>query len=357
MAMKQRIEQHEAFWRGDGPSLILIPAARNVLYDLNDYPRRFYDPAAMWESEMARARPVVDWPTDGIPTVRPNLGVTFVPAIAGLEFELREDSMPWPGTPLPEAAICAAGQAVPEEAEVLRLTREFYEIHRASNEAADIVAYLPDTQGVFDIAHLLRGHDIFYDLADPGRVEAISEMMDACYTLYERTTLAIKKLLDEPSDSMIHGHGSEQGVLFANAGARLAEDTALLLSPAMIAGTILPVVERCADRFGGVFVHFCGRHDTLLRQLCELPGMKAIDLGNPEMWSATEILKCCAETDTVLHSRIAPEPGEDWRGYTKRLSRLVREIGARVILRPLVAPETREECQEMLEFWHEETVQ
>jgi len=357
MTVEQKTQLHEAFWRGDGSSLILIPAERNVLYDLNDYPRRFHDPAAMWESEMARARPIVDWPTDGLPTVRPNLGVTFVPAIAGLGFELREDSMPWPGPPLPEEAVCAASQADPEQAEVFRLAREFYGVHHESDETADIAAYLPDTQGVFDVAHLLRGHDIFYDLAEHDRAEAVTAMMDACFALYERTTLAIKKLLDEPPDKMIHGHGAEQGVLFSHAGARLAEDTALLVSPATIAGAILPVVERCADRFGGVFVHFCGRHETLLRQLCELPGVKAVDLGNPEMYPPADVLNCCAETDTVLHSRIAAEPGEDWRGYTERLARLVRQTEARVILRPVVVPGTRDECQEMLDLWHEETDQ
>ena len=47
---------HEAFWRGDGPSLIFIPAEEQQLYDLSNYPARFRNPHAMWESEMRRAR-------------------------------------------------------------------------------------------------------------------------------------------------------------------------------------------------------------------------------------------------------------------------------------------------------------
>jgi hypothetical protein len=70
---------HEAFWRGEGPSLILIPPGEQELYDLTDYPARFHDPQAMWESEMRRAEPVVDWPTDGIPTVRPNFRTPDIP--------------------------------------------------------------------------------------------------------------------------------------------------------------------------------------------------------------------------------------------------------------------------------------
>ena len=103
--MHDKLRMHLRFWKGEGPSLLLIPAGRNSFYDLDDYPRRFREPPAMWESEMARARTVVDWPTDGIPTVRPNLGVTFVPAMAGLPYDLPEDAMPWPGPPLSEDAI------------------------------------------------------------------------------------------------------------------------------------------------------------------------------------------------------------------------------------------------------------
>ena len=54
----------------------------------------------MWHSEMRRAEPLIDWPTDGIPTVRLNLGVIFVPAMAGLDYQLPGDAMPWPGEPL-----------------------------------------------------------------------------------------------------------------------------------------------------------------------------------------------------------------------------------------------------------------
>lgn len=353
--VERKKERHASFWCGEGPSLILIPAAEHSLYDLDDYPRRFYDPAGMWESEMARARPIVDWPTDGIPTARPNLGVTFVPAIAGQEFQLHENSMPWPGRPLSAEAVEAARDVDPADTDVFRLARAFYEIHRDAAASAAVAAYLADTQGVFDIAHLLRGDEIFFDLADPGPADALAALMDTCALLYERTTLALKAALGEPPGSMIHGHGTPQGVFFPAAGVRVAEDTATLLSPAMIAATILPAVTRWADRFGGVFAHFCGFHATFFRQLAALPAVRAIDLGNPERFETRELLATCAETGTVLCSHLAAEDGEDWRDYTLRLAGLVRDTGARVILRPAVFPSSRDRCREMLDLWHEHT--
>ena len=95
--IQERIASHRRFWKGEGPSLLLISPESGPLYDTTDYARRFVDPQLMWESEIRRAQSAVDWPTDGIPTVRPNLGVIFVPAIAGQSYEVKNDQMPWPG--------------------------------------------------------------------------------------------------------------------------------------------------------------------------------------------------------------------------------------------------------------------
>jgi len=124
----------------------------------------------------------------------------------------------------------------------------------------------------------------------------------------------------------------------------------------MIERFILPLIEQATEPFGGAFVHYCGRHEAFFGQLCRLECVRAIDLGNPEMYDTRWLLQNCAETNTVLHSRIAAEPGEDWDAYTRRVAGLVKETGARCILRPLVFPDTREECASMQELWHELTV-
>jgi len=236
-----RIDAHERFWRGEGPCLILVPADDGRLYDLDDYPTRFHNPRGMWESEMRRAECVVDWPTDGIPTVRPNLGVVFVPSMAGLAYKLPEEQMPWPGSPLGRDAIRTARATDVAETEFMRLAEEFYLIHMAEGGDA-IVAYHADTQGVFDVAHLLYGNEQLYELLDPGEQEWVEELMEQC-----------------------------------------------------------------------------------------------------------------AGSGTVLYSRLAGEPGEDWQAYVRRLARLAMATGARCILRPMVVPETRDACAAMCKLWHELT--
>lgn len=352
MSLQEHMNVHRRFWRGEGPSLILIPTAEMVQYDTDGYRERFEHPELMWEAEMRRARPVLDWPTDGIPTVRPNLGVVFVPATAGQDPIVEDGQMPWPGKPLGRDAITAVADVEIRSAPLMQRAETFYAVHRASGEAR-VAAYLPDTQGVFDIAHMLYGQAIFYDLADDP--VWIHELMEISLDLYLRGSQHLKAVLGEPPHEMIHGHGTPQGVYFPGAGVRISEDTATLLSPSMIEKYLLPYIERAVAPFGGGFAHYCGRHPFLHQALCRLPGIRAIDLGNSERYDCRWIMEQCAQTDTVLCSRVAALEGEDWVTYIRRVAGLVRDTGARCILRPMVFSETREECAAMRDLWHELT--
>jgi hypothetical protein len=352
--MNRKIEIHKKFWQGEGPCLILIPPSRAELYDLNNYPRRFHSPQLMWETEYQRAQAVIEWPTDGIPTVRSNLGVIVVPAMAGLSFLTPEYSMPWPGEPMSPDQIRAILHKDLTKSEVFRLAANFHKIHMESGEQ-QIASYLPDNQGVFDIAHLLYGDEIFLDILNTEEGNWFPELMEISLELYIRTTILLKNESKEKLENMIHGHGTEQGIYFPHAGTRISEDTAILLSPEMIEQSIIPYIIRSIQPFGGGFLHYCGFHPSLFDQLTALPEIKAIDLGNPEKYNTRQLMERCAETSTVLYSRISEEPGENWKEYIKRIGSLVADTGARVILRPLVIPDTKEECKEMLEMWHEIT--
>ena len=346
---------HEAFWRGQGPSLILIPAGDVPLYDTTSYRSRFYDPAKMWEAEIKRARPLIDWPTDGIPTVRPNLGVIFVPALAGQEYVVRDGQMPWVSKPLGPEAIRTSRDVCTLDTEVMRLAEAFYRIHAESGETC-VAAYHPDTQGVFDIAHLLYGEAIFLDMMDSEKGAWIVELLEICLNLMVEATRRIKRFLDEPDKGMMHGHATSQGIYFSNAGIRISEDTATLISPRSIERCVLPMVEKAASLFGGAFVHYCGKHPTFFEMLCKMPCVRAIDLGNPEMYETHWLLEQCAKTSTVLFSRMAAEPEESWEKYTRRIGGLVCATGARCILRPLIYPQNKEQCLYMKEMWHDLTI-
>ena len=352
MSYQDKIEAHKRFWHGEGPCLILIPTGKSETHDLGNYSQLFRDPALMWEAEMRHARSVVDWPTDGIPTVRPNLGVVFIPSMAGQSYLVRDGQMPWLLDRPDRDAIRAIKETNLAETELMRLAVGFYGAHRERG-TTEVVAYHPDTQGVFDIAHLLEGTDMLLQMLD--EPEWVHELLEISLDLYIQVSQYVKGLLGEKSHSMIHGHSTPQGVYFPHAGVRISEDSPTLLSPAMIDEFVMPYVERSLEPFGGGFVHYCGRHEYLFERLCRCPRVRAIDLGNPEMYDHRWLFERCAEHDVVLHSRLTSKEDEEWPAYVRRLAGHVRETGSRCILRPLVSPESREECAAMLDLWHDLT--
>lgn len=348
----EKVELHTRFWQGKGPCLILIPTSQIPQYDTEGYAELFEHPLRMWHSEMHRARPVVGWPTDGIPTVRPNLGVVFIPGIAGQAYTVRDDAMPWPGKPLSRKAIRDLPAIALRETKMMQLALEFYAVHQANGEPG-IVPYHPDTQGIFSLAHLLYGNTTFLEvLDDPAWIH---ELLGIILDLNYRVVKFLKSSLGEEEHSMTHGHGTSQGVYFPHVGVRMSEDTATLLSPELLDEFVVPYLERAISPFGGGFVHYCGRHPHLFEQLCRMEGVRAIDLGNPEMYDTRWLLERCAETNTILFSPVAALDSEGWDSYVRRLANLARETGARLILRPTVFPDNRDDCARMLELWHELT--
>jgi len=348
----QKMDLHARFWRGEGPSLIFVPVAARDLYDLDGYRERFADPALMYEAERARAASMHGWPTDGIPTVRPNLGTVFVPSCIGQPYEVREGAMPWPaGTLTREELRARSGRSV-ESGELMQRALAFY---RLAADDDSIYAYHADTQGVFDIAHLLYGESIFLDLAMEDERAWIDELLELSLGWFLEATHLLKKAVGERDGSMVHGHGTDQGLFFPTAGARISEDTATLLSPAMIEDALLPYMARSVEPFGGAFVHYCGKHDAMFAMFCAAPWCRAIDLGNPEMYDAAAIARQCAETGTVLHTRLPTEDGEDPVDYVRRIAGIVRETGVRMVLRATAVPETREQARGMRDLFHELT--
>jgi len=350
--MQEKIESHKSFWAGKGPCLMLIPAKRDILYNTENYTEKFYNPKLMWKEQIQRAKLIINWPTDGIPTVRSNLGVIFIPAIAGQSYIIKKGQMPWPGNNLERDQIRSILEIDFQNAELMQLVKAFYKLHNISEEKIRIAPYLPDTQGVFDIAHMLYGERIFYDMANEKNCAWIMELLDICTKLYVNISIILKQLFHEDNLTMIHGHGTSQGVFFPQAGVRMSEDTATLLSPRMIDKFILPFIEKGAEQFSGIFIHFCGKHEKLFEKICKLSCVKAIDLGNPESYDTRWLLKCCRDTDTVLYSRVFLNPCKSWRDYVECLGKLVHETGARCIIRPMVFPSNRDEAKAMLDLWH-----
>ncbi len=155
----------------------------------------------------------------------------------------------------------------------------------------EVMPYLPDNLGIFDLSHLAVGTDIFHGFAD------------------------------EPEAGMA------SGVWFPDTGIRISEDSCTLLSSSDIRRFCLPFIERAIKPLGRGFLHFCGRHEDFLKMACESPLVSMINLGNPESYDLRGLFELCGRTGTVCFGHLPRVEGlgdEAWlEGIAEPASRAV----------------------------------
>ncbi len=135
--------------------------------------------------------------------------------------------------------------------------------------------YHPDMQGAIDGCELLWGSDLFLDLyEEPELVHACLELISDTYIAFMRKWFALV-----PAEAEVNVHWQ----LWHKGRIMLRLDSGMNLSPAMFDEFIAPYEQRLFDAFGGGAVHFCGRGDHYIEQLCSLRGMNAVNLSQPHL--------------------------------------------------------------------------
>lgn len=365
----------ENFWTGQGPYPILFAKphlAKGRPWVKHSIARQHADPQACLEEALAIAEYTMMDIDDGIPVARADLGTTLFPSFLGLGIHVEEDAHPWPSEhwSLPDyvsrkhdATGDAASSILRVDAGELRVARGFYHLlmQRISSGQLAPLPYVPDNQGVFDLSHIIAGTDLFYTLSDDGSLA--KKAQDRSLELYLAGTKMFKSMIGEENGSMLHGHGMPSGVWFPGIGARISEDSCTLISPDAIKEFCIPWLEQAAGVFGGLFLHFCGRHDEFLHLAAGEPWARVINLGNPEFYDLDELFALCGKTGTVYFGHLDPGADEDDEAYLERMADLAGRHGTGLILvaPPPVSGEASlsevqiEQCRILRKRWHELT--
>ena len=267
-----------AVWRGETPEPCPIcfnaplTSEQEAIPDAN-YREAFYDADRMLCSQVRGACRAANARSDAVPSIRANMGTGTLAACMGLEQLIFEDKMPW----LQERLT--RGQVAELSADDIRVQGTFERgldhMRRFRQVMGDSLAvYCMDTQGPFDLAHLILGDDLFYALSDDPPL--VHHLMEVCLELGIRAHTWMKEINGEPLGA--HCHGSR---LYAeNMGIRICEDTTALLGPDAMREFALPYARRLARHFGGAWVHYCGRNDHLTEAVLEIPEIRGINFGH-----------------------------------------------------------------------------
>ena len=361
--VKAKFEFFENFWAGDGPFPILFStphAARGKFYLRYDLVQQHGDVEKLLEESLLQAAPHLDLIDDGIPVVRADLGTTLLPSGLGLEIVVQPELQPWVKAHLTREAVrelpalLRPDDILRNEVRLaLKFYRLFFERQKARAIPPEIFPYLPDTQGVFDLSHIIRGQEIFVELLDDP--DFVLLLQQRSLELYLAATSLFKKGIGEGTNAMVHGHGMPAGTWFPDTGTRISEDSCTLISPTMLKKFCLPFIRKAVEPFGRAFLHFCGQHYRFLEMACEMELISTLNLGNPEKHDLEGLFALLGKTGTAYLGVIPAQEAEDLSVYLERVAELTLRHKARLILVSALHPANPEEKKKAVERWHKLT--
>ena len=139
-----------------------------------------------------------------------------------------------------------------------------------------IKVVLPDLQGPFDNLELVVGSGVFEELYS--NQELVCKALDAMATAQIGFARQIEPYISDRSEAFSHQHAT-----MIKGRILLRNDSVIMMSPKMYQSVVAPHDERVLRKLGGGGVHSCGKTDDHVPAFLELPSIRCLDLGQPEL--------------------------------------------------------------------------
>jgi len=340
-----------AVWRGEKPDAWPIVAGGGLsdaqkAIPTPNFKEAFDDIDLMICGQARAACAMANSGSDAVPSVRGNYGTGVALSCLGLEQEVFPDKMPWLKR---HKTKQEAARLTPDDMEIQGTFERGLEFMRRHKEVMGdrLPMYCMDTQGPFDLAHLLLGEEIFllvYD--DPGLLHHVLEI---CLELGIRTHEWMKDISGEPR-GVCHHSNSLYG---ENFGIRVCEDTTAIVGPEVMETFAMPYTARLAEHFEGAWVHYCGRSDALTEQALRVPGVRGINFGHiPGHMHDHQFekdMERCLAVGKVHYGAWPVRDGESGRDFLRRM----HKWAAQGCLIPQVGlVDGFSNTAELLDFWY-----
>ena len=238
----------------------------------------------MLQSELVKASNALS-SKGRVPGIRANYGTGIMTSLFGAEIFI----MPYENNTLPTTRPLDDNEKI--EAVVEKGIPSFdsgfgknvFEFGELVNEVFEnypkikkyVPMYHPDFQGPLDSCELLWGCEMFYAMMDePELVHGLLELITNTYTEFMKKW---EKMY--PFDPVMNTHWNN---FFYKGNILLRSDSAMNISPDTYREFSLPYDKRLLDTFGGGVVHFCGRGDHYIADICSLPNVYGINMSQPQ---------------------------------------------------------------------------
>ena len=325
------------------PILFSTPAPEEGIAWNKDLRLHVEDPDQMLYDQVAG---LIGWAragSDAQLSIRADTGTGTLCTAAGCGQLLSEFGLPWT-THIGREAIEAFDPADIAEKGVMPRVYELYAYFRARLPER-IHFYIADTQSPFDLAHLLYGDAIFYDMFDDP--EFVHLLLDKATALYANGSKLMKEWIGEAADGGYHNGG----LWMANGGVRACEDTATLLSPDLIDEYVVPYRDQGVAPFGGGWVHYCGNNDALYATVLKAPQVRGLNFGNPERHDFSRVLPELIEAGKFYFGNPPREEDEALEAYFRRVIGYTGGAKKGLILVPELRGDESKEPARVIDLW------
>ena len=302
----------------DALPLIFVTERNHLAQEEMPYDReeQFYSKEKMLWAQLVNIEACAGREFNSPLCLRPDFGTIFIPSLLGLEYKVFKDTYPCLTNHLTKDEIRSFQMPELRKSEMMQRAIEYIQYFK-QNIPDWIHVYLPDTQGPFDIAHLIFGNNIFYEIHDDP--EFVHTLMRISTDLYKDTTIILKEVIGESLNSCYHGNAKFRGIFMRIGGIRIAADSATLISPQHINEFVIPYDREVLQYFGGGFVHFCGKNEHLLDAYICINEVRAVNLGQPEMYDSTSIMSKFLRSGKVYFGRWPKNSNENYEQYIYRM--------------------------------------
>ena len=213
----------------------------------------------------------------GFPNIKPNQGINIVAGAFGCECTPNDEADPW--------VKCLISEENVDDVHKLKVpdpvNNPFFERAWKHVEALQAKSDMP--LRAVNVPSPLVTASLIWDYTS--FIEATLIYADEVHALLEKVTeatiLYIKEMFKRIKNS--HGISHEFWYVPHEAGIRVSDDTAALLSPKLYREFGAKYNAMIAKEFGGIVVHSCGDVSNVAEAMAEIPGLKGLDFTIPQV--------------------------------------------------------------------------
>jgi len=254
----------------------------NTPVEQHTWEEKLESPAVMLEDDLRVIKAHSEIGDDRVPAARVSFGTAQIAAAFGCDMYIPPNNLP-----------CAKNHMLSDIEMVHSLKMpgkydgwygklyEFSEFY-FDNLPEGVEIQLPDIQGPFNNAHLIRGNDIIFDFYDnPDELEVLLDFIT------DYLVVLVKRLSQVTTNP--EGWFFDWGSLWEGSG-RISNCTVHLISPDMYRDFVLERDIRFLELIGKGRIHYCGSYPEVIESFINIPAVTGFDYDD----SLHSLEKVCA---------------------------------------------------------------